>query len=68
VFIFEATVLLLVMVTICTLYPAGALELFDGAELLGEGELTEARRNEIRAGAIVSVGSGDGVIDWLMMF
>ena len=72
VLVFDAVVLALVMVTICTLKPALLLELLDGAELLadGAGELIEARRNETRAVEIDSLGLGVGVgaTAWLITF
>jgi len=72
VLVFEAVVLALVMVTICTLNPAVELELLEGAELLdeGAGALTEARRNETRAVEVVwlGLGVGDGATAWLITF
>jgi hypothetical protein len=69
VFAFEATVLVLVIVTIATLYPAGAFETPCELELLeGDGELIDARRNETRALAVVAVGVGVGVTVWFKMF
>ena len=72
VLVFEAVVLALVMVTICTLKPAVELELLDGAELLAEGAgaLTEARRKETRAVEVVWLGLGVGVgaTVWLITF
>jgi hypothetical protein len=52
------------------LNPGLLLELLGVVELLaeGDGELIEARRNEILAGAIVSVGCGVGVMAWLITF
>jgi hypothetical protein len=65
-FEFEADLVEDVMVTILTLKPPTVDDC--GAELEGAGALTEARRNEMRALAVLVVGAGVGVTVLLTMF